>query len=344
MRDKKYDVIVVIGRFQPVHNAHVEIIRRASALSQKVVIVIGSTDQPRTYKNPFTAEERKNMLRSSALRVSNPNCEISIECVQDNPYNNQEWAASVQELVKKHSDKNSRVGIMGHEKDETSFYLKMFPQWIFEEVELIEPLHATDIRDLYFKNDGNLRYLNSVVPSEVMEFLENFNQSDAYNQIIEERRFIREYKKQFEGLAYPPIFVTSDAIVIQSGHVLLIKRRSNPGKGLYAFPGGFVNAQTDISVQDAMIRELKEETGIKVPVPVLVGNIKGSRVFDAIGRSERGRTITHAFVIVLPDGPLPKVKGLDDSEKSFWMPIADVRCDQMFEDHYSIFKYALSVA
>jgi len=71
-------------------------------------------------------------------------------------------------------------------------------------------------------------------------------------------------------------------------------------------PGGFLNASTDASVQSAAIRELKEETGIKVPVAVLNGSIKDSRVFDSIGRSARGRTITHAFKIVLPDGELGK--------------------------------------
>jgi len=128
-------------------------------------------------------------------------------------------------------------------------------------------------------------------------------------------------------------------VVIQSGHVLMIKRRSEPGKGLWALPGGFVNANTDKSVEDAAIRELREETGIKVPAPVLRGSIVRSRVFDAVDRSARGRTITHAFHIQLPDGELPKVKGSDDAEKARWVPIAEVRSDQCFEDHYEILQH-----
>jgi bifunctional NMN adenylyltransferase/nudix hydrolase len=152
------------------------------------------------------------------------------------------------------------------------------------------------------------------------------------------------YKKQFAGLAYAPIFVTSDAVVIQSGHVLMIKRRSEPGKGLWALPGGFVNANQDRSVKSAMLRELREETGIKVPRPVLDGSIQDNKVFDGIDRSARGRTITHAFKIVLPDGPLPKVKGLDDAEKAQWIPIAEVSSEFCFEDHYEIIQWALGAS
>jgi len=133
--------------------------------------------------------------------------------------------------------------------------------------------------------------------------------------------------------------VTADAVVIQSGHILMIKRRSEPGKGLWALPGGFLNANTDKSVKDAAVRELKEETGIKVPTPVLYGSIHDEKVFDAISRSARGRTITHAFKFVLPDGPLPKVKGMDDAEKASWIPIGELDSSTCFEDHYELITH-----
>ena len=122
---------------------------------------------------------------------------------------------------------------------------------------------------------------------------------------------------------------------------MLIKRRAEPGRGLWALPGGYVNANTDRSVEDAMLRELREETMIKVPAPVLRGNIVRSRVFDAIDRSPRGRIITHAFHIQLPDGELPKVKGSDDAEKARWVPIAEVKSEECFEDHFEILQHFL---
>jgi len=335
--NKKYDLVVYIGRFQPFHNAHYEILCRAKALANKVVLIIGSAEQPRTYKNPFTDYERKMIMIAD--------WEVTMHCIKDSMYNDQAWAIRVQEAVSKSvynnfdSEENLKIGIIGHEKDESSFYLKMFPQWDHIDVECIEPLHSTDIRDLYFRKDANMNFIKGVVPENVFEFLKNFKDTADYEQIIREREFIIDYKKQFASCPYPPTFVTTDAVVIQSGHVLMIKRRAEPGRGLWAIPGGFLNAATDKSIVDCMVRELKEETGIKVPVPVLVGSIKDNRVFDAIGRSTRGRTITHAFKIVLPDGELPKVKGMDDAEKAQWIPIGELQSRECYEDHYEIISY-----
>jgi len=335
---KKYDTLVLIGRFQPFHNAHLEIIKRATALCDQLVVVTGSANQPRTYKNPFTSEERAVMIRYATMGLS---IRIAIEANPDTIYNDQAWAVRVQALVARHTNPGDKIAVIGHKKDESSFYLDMFPQWGFENVEQIEPLSAVNIRDLYFKRDVNMNFIKAVVPQTTFDFLQSFNTRPEYEQIIREREFVTNYKKQYASLPYPPIFSTADAVVICSGHVLMIKRRAEPGKGLWALPGGYVNANTDKSVEDAAIRELREETMIKVPAPVLRGSIVRSKVFDAIDRSPRGRIITHAFYIQLSDGELPKVKGSDDAEKARWVPIAEVKSEECFEDHYEILQHFL---
>jgi bifunctional NMN adenylyltransferase/nudix hydrolase len=302
------------------------------------VIITGSAAQPRTYKNPFTSAERRQMIKSATGGLA---MFINVEENPDTIYNDQAWAVRIQALVGKHTKPGDKVGIIGHKKDDSSFYLDMFPQWGFENVELIEFLSAVNIRDLYFKRDVNMSFIKGVVPESTFNFLTEFKTTSEYEQIIREREFVINYKKQYASLPYPPIFSTADAVVIQSGHILLIKRRAEPGKGLWALPGGYVNANTDKSVEDAAIRELREETMIKVPAPVLRGSIRRSKVFDAIDRSPRGRIITHAFHIELPDGDLPKVKGSDDAEKARWVPIAEVRSEECFEDHYEIIQHFL---
>jgi bifunctional NMN adenylyltransferase/nudix hydrolase len=333
---KKYNTLVLIGRFQPLHSAHLEIIKRATALCDQLVIIVGSARQPRTYKNPFSFAERRQMIYEATRGLA---MEVVIESNTDTIYNDQAWAVRVQGIVRKHATGKGHVGIIGHKKDDSSFYLDMFPQWGYENVELVEFLSAVDIRDLYFKRDVNMKFIKGVVPETTLEALEQFRTTPDYEQIIREREFIVEHNKQYAGLKYPPIFSTADAVVIQSGHVLMIKRRAEPGRGLWALPGGYVNAKTDKTVEDAAIRELREETQIKVPAPVLRGSIVRSKVFDAIDRSPRGRIITHAFHIQLPDGELPKVKGSDDAEKARWVPIAEVRSEECFEDHFEIISH-----
>ena len=333
--DKKYDTLVLIGRFQPFHTAHLLLAHRATALADKVIFIVGSANQPRTYKNPFTFAERSKMIKYATGGLQ---LQIQVEANPDTIYNDQAWAVRVQALVAKHTKPGDKVGIIGHKKDPSSFYLDMFPQWGFEEVELLEPLDATDIRDLYFKRDVNMNFIRNVVPRTTFDLLDEFKDTPEYEQIIREREFLIENAKQYSSLKYPPIFVTADAVVIQSGHVLMIKRRAVPGKNLMALPGGYVNSRTDRSVMDAAIRELREETMIKVPEAVLRGSIVRSKVYDAIDRSPRGRLITHAFLIQLPDGELPRVKGSDDAIKAKWVPISEIKSEETFEDHYEIIQ------
>ena len=338
---KQYHTLVLIGRFQPVTVAHAEIIRRAMAQAKQLVIIVGSANQPRTYKNPWTSKDREMMLHNVIEEMDDVQCMVRVEHNIDTIYNDQAWAVRVQAIVAKYTQPGDNIGLIGHKKDSSSFYLGMFPQWTFEEVELIQPLNATNVRDLYFRKDANLNFIHGVLPPSVNRMLEGWKDTPEYLQIIRERDFVEMYKKQYASLPYAPVFVTTDAVVICSGHVLMIKRRSEPGKGLWAMPGGFLNASTDRSVQDAMIRELREETGIKVPAPVLIGSIVDNRVFDAVDRSPRGRIITHCFKIVLPDGELPKVKGSDDALRAKWMPIAEVRSDECFEDHFDMISWAI---
>lgn len=335
---KKYSTAVVIGRFQPIHNAHLDLINHAFSIAEKVIVILGSSHKPRTYKDPFTEYERMRMIQ-----LATNSDDIEIRYVRDFLYNDAFWASNVQRIVSEYDTVDQRICIVGHKKDDSSFYLDMFPQWTFEEFGLHTELHATDIRDLIFRDKPNFDYLANVVPRSTLEFLKGFAVSHEFREVLAERKFDAEYKQQYASLKYPPIFVTSDAVVVQSGHILLVERKAVPGKGLWALPGGYVNAMTDKSVQSAMIRELREETKIKVPAPVLIGSIVKSKVFDAIGRSSRGRIITHAFHIALNGSELPQVKGGDDAKSAKWIPLSKLRSENMFEDHYEIIRDLVGV-
>jgi bifunctional NMN adenylyltransferase/nudix hydrolase len=349
---KKYDAIVFIGRFQPFHNAHLEIVKRAYELTDNLIMIIGSQYKPVTYKNPFqislehlTTNSYWSALRQTILGSVNVESEMEKDLeieIQEDIYGDAKWCDAVQEKVKycaETLESPNKIGIIGCDKDETSYYLKMFPQWELIEVPLEQNLSATQIRELYFVEEPNMNFVKSVVPEEVFNYLNDMKSSEWHNHIVNERRFIETYKSQYASLPWPPIFVTVDSVVFQSGHVLMVRRNAYPGKGLIALPGGFLDANSDSSLEDAMIRELREETGLKVPSPVLCGSIRNTHVFDSIHRSSRGRTITHAFNIVLSDGELPRVKGGSDADKAFWIPFSELDPRECFEDHYQIIRY-----
>jgi len=56
---------LLIGRFQPLHNGHLEVMRKISEASDKMTIGIGSAQYSHTVNNPFTAGERYRMIVNS---------------------------------------------------------------------------------------------------------------------------------------------------------------------------------------------------------------------------------------------------------------------------------------
>lgn len=351
---KKYNFLVFIGRFQPAHNAHIEIIREALKLADQVIILIGSSYQPRTPKNPFTAEEREKLIRC-AFNDDELFCDddLIFRYISDKLYNDQQWAVDVQSNVQDVLEdfgeglpSEQNVGIIGHKKDNTTVYLEMFPQWDTIEFPNIKDLHATTIRDYYFNDkwkdedtpeDVFTEMCQDYLNEGIYDFMVNWRETETYERMSGEYSFYEKY----DGSKYPITFVTVDGVVVQSGHILLVRRRAYPGKGLWALPGGFLDQHE--TVKDGVIRELYEETRLKVPPLVLKGSIKAIKVFDHPNRSLRGRTVTHAHLIELNPGPLPKVKGGDDADKAKWFPLEEVMTmeGQLFEDHFSIINYFL---
>ena len=359
--NKKYDVAVVIGRFEPFHNLHFKLVNKALELGEHVLILLGTAKAAPDPKNPFTVAAREAMIR--ACFPAPLWKRLHYTAVRDHVYNYDIWLAEVQNIVRDFQeqvlmDKDDevdidnlstklsgvKVALVGHFKDSTSDYLKRFPQWTFEPYYVnaaeSEELSATDIRKLYFEGD---RY-DHLVPAPVAAHLRSFASTEPYHLLKAEYNFNKEYKanSRFVGLPYDPIFVATDAVVTCNGHVLLIRRGFNPGKGLLALPGGYL--QSDLPIVENAVKELREETKIRIDKNTLAKSICGMHVFDFPLRSLRGRVITHAYHFRLDaDGDLPTVsrKGGDDAVGAMWIPISALPDyeEQFFEDHYEIIKH-----
>ncbi|MBV1775102.1 bifunctional nicotinamide-nucleotide adenylyltransferase/Nudix hydroxylase [Burkholderiaceae bacterium DAT-1] len=354
MSEKRdFDYLVFIGRFQPFHNGHLWTLQHALRLADKVIVLCGSARQARTPRNPWTLDEREQLIRSS-LSLEDQS-RVFVVGVSDRMYNDQQWLTEVQNQVDRviavdttkldSSLTQFRIGLVGPPRGSYTDYLDLFPQWARVEASEVPDLQASRIRHAYFDPDraDDFEACKALLPSAVFDWLQTFRQSESFANLQNEYLFVKRYKQSWAAAPFPPTLVTVDAVVIHSGHVLLVRRRSPPGKGLWALPGGFVEPEERI--RDAVIRELKEETRLKVPAPVLSGSIRASRVFDHPLRSLRGRTITHAFLIELAPTSegLPKVRGSDDADRAKWVPLSEFTRmeEQLFEDHYYIVNWFL---
>ncbi|SEA69364.1 8-oxo-dGTP diphosphatase [Xylanibacter ruminicola] len=128
---------------------------------------------------------------------------------------------------------------------------------------------------------------------------------------------------------YPRPAVTADCIVMTkeaAPKVLLIQRGADPFKGAWAFPGGFMNM--DETTEQCAIRELEEETGLRVSEVRQIG------AYSKVDRDPRGRTITVAYLAVI-DKPATVI-GQDDAAKAEWFPLSDL--PHLAFDHYDIMQ------
>jgi len=112
--------------------------------------------------------------------------------------------------------------------------------------------------------------------------------------------------------------------------VLLIKRKYEPFKSLWALPGGFLDDQ-DKTLDEAAARELLEETN--------VGNVYLEQLysFGDQGRDPRGRTITIAYLALLKQEEL-ELKASSEASGVAWWPVNEL--PPLAFDHAHIVSYA----
>ena len=342
------DTAVLIGRFQPYHLGHAQLIDAALALAPHVVVVLGSSFQARNAKNPFTWSERAAMIGATLDREARER--VRFVAVRDY-YDDSLWADAVRSAVEETQaapgNGAARIALVGHAKDASSYYLNHFPDWQAVTVQATRKLDATSVRRVLFEADDlavSLSVLQDTLPQAVRHYLKAWAMLPHFAPLAEEHKKIASYKAAWKSAPYAPIFVTADALLVSAEHVLLIRRGGFPGKGLWAIPGGFVEPRERL-LQGAM-RELVEETRVAVLASTLEGCLVEVKVFDHPERSQRGRTITHAHHFDLRSDALPTIEASDDAAQACWLPIAGLAAmeDQFFEDHFHILDHFLGLS
>jgi len=331
MQNERFDYLVYIGRFQPFHRGHDAMLRQALARAERVVLVLGSAKSARSVKNPFTPDERRAMVRAAMPDVANRVLFVEMR----DYFNGARWAAAVRRAVAAAAPAG-RIGLFGHFKDASSGYLRDFPDWPLVEVGNVDGINAADLRKAWFEANGATAALQDRLAPGVVALLEQFTQGAEFARLKAEFDYLADYRVQWSRAPYPPIFNTVDAVVTCCEHVLLVQRGGQPAVGCWALPGGFLDQHERVA--EASIRELMEETCLAVDEATLRASLQASALFDHPDRSQRGRTLTHAFHYQLGLDALPAITAADDAAAAQWVPIAQLAAleNQMMDDHFII--------
>jgi bifunctional NMN adenylyltransferase/nudix hydrolase len=304
---------IFIGRFQPIHQGHIHALGVAASQVQKLYILVGSANQCRSIRNPWTFTERKQMLQLQlhAQRISN----YEIIPLNDYRYSDTQWMSDVRATIEHYA--MGSPTLFGHMK-EGNDYLKWFPELKFKSIEAQHSVDATEIRTRMFVENDPL------MPETVRG----------------DYAFYQKEKQTFANYPFPETlnFNCSDAILECQGHILLIQRKFSPGKGAWALPGGFRNQRE--TFLDCAIRELIEETNVRVPEKVLRGSIVKTELFDNPYRSfgiPRNTMAVYMRISPNPDYSLPRANGADDAALCKWVPLTDALNNiEMYDDHKDI--------
>lgn len=339
---------VVIGRWQLPHKGHFALIRKAFDVAQDVIVVVGSSLRARDPMNPFTWQERVAMLRAGfASELSAEQAErVRFLPVRDYA-NDARWCAAVRagvQRLSRESGTSRETIVVGHEKDSTSYYLKLFQPWGLHKVaEKFDDLDATPLRNVFFGPSDTasaLSVLAPMAPAPVLGYLQAWAQLPHRARIAEEKGRLEQYRARWPFR----VAVTADAVVsvnTPSGRkVLLVRRNGDIGQGLWAVPGGFM--ESDERTMDTALRELEEETGLQLWGPQASELLKGSYVAEAPGRSLRGRIISHVYHFDLGDHKVaPEVRVSSEASRVAWVDVAELPAmlEFLFEDHALILEH-----
>ncbi len=326
-----------IGRFQIVTNAHLDNIVYALDRVDQLFVVCGSAFGPLDDANPFFGFERRQMLIDACKDRGIDLTRITFLLVDDYPDDN-EWARNVKNVVNSQAHGHD-VYLVGMNKDASSFYLNMFPEWksiecpkrfVTNSTALVS---ATTYRRMWLTVGPKWFVETDHVPKSVVQFLTDFvkQQSARYKAYQEELAFYDKHRNMWKDAPFPPTFNTSDCAIFYGPHVALVQRKKAPGQNSWALPGGYVEA--DETYEAAARREGKEETCVDLVNAKLIDAFD----VDTPRRSRRGRIFTKVHLFDANGmNKLPQLVAADDAMDAKWFTestLSEMK-HKMFEDHW----------
>lgn len=344
---KKNKLGVVIGRFQPLHNGHIELLLKAKEESEHVLVILGSRNRAADFNNPLNINDRRSILKAALDAIEYGM--FKTYCPKDLD-NDEAWVENLIGTMQNASDDcdPNEVSIYTSAKDQ-EFYQNNFINPITV-VDAKDGLSATSIRELFYA--GAMNTLKPLVPLASYSTLENLSKSPDY-QILVNEKIACEAGKAKAMLSHAfnnPIEPVVHAVVLAEfdnvAHVLVVRRAGARGFGQLAIPGGYMNH--DETTLDGALRELREETGLdlKNQAAGMLSMYLSENLGDL---STRTLGINYLFALRIDDPEDAEFTGYTDDageiSEVLWVTLNSITKDEtiLFYNHNDIVRRLLSL-
>ena len=117
-----------------------------------------------------------------------------------------------------------------------------------------------------------------------------------------------------------PRAATAAFILNEQGELLVERRGKEPAKGMLDLPGGFTDI--DETAEEAIAREVKEETGLKVTAAEYLFSLPNIYLYSGL----EIHTLDMFFSCKVDAGTTPKAA--DDAAECFWVPLKEIHTEQ----------------
>ncbi len=185
---KKYELGMLCGRFGHIHKGHQLIIDKSIELCKKTLILLGSSQESHTLRNPFTAEFRKKLIKKVYDR---PDVKIQeLEDMTNELDVTDKWGQYVIDKTIESEGRFADVIISGNDEIRTKWFSKEQIQGV-EEILVdrkICEISATELRGYILINDKEnwKKYVPNQIIEDFEEIREKLLEVPVYKKILEE--------------------------------------------------------------------------------------------------------------------------------------------------------------
>lgn len=303
--------VIVFGNFSPFTTEHEVVLSNIFENAKHVTFILN--DVPVSINSPQNTVRQQSAI-TAAMTANGRSNRFTFVTVKPYPYDQVKWfnyiIGQVYNIRVKYKLIGTDISKFNFEIDQSR--TELFSLWMrMKGFDNFNPeLHAAVTR---LKRNETIKDTNNLAYSPAL---------------AQQLKYIDDYDSKWGSGP----FLTADVVLVVQDHVLLIERGGEYGHGKWALPGGFVN--TDERIVDAAIRELIEENSIALPAAYLKSKVVDCLLADDPTRDDRGRVVSHAYLIHLDHYPL--VKAADDAKEVKWIHLDVLKEYELFADHADI--------